>query len=148
MNYVPIELEDFKEKVRAVFKNLDFTALLDLDLSKVEFDWENSTHPDDDGDDCFSNYPVGFKTLKDDFHVCFINAGGDWEFPICFVVYWDGDEIRGYIPKDGNAYDKVKNIAYGNDDSENERGNDKIEQEEVDSDKIIAEVLKEITLKS
>lgn len=42
--------------------------------------------------------------------------GGDWESPVCFIVYWDGKNIRGYIPEYGNAIDRKRKEAFGNDD--------------------------------
>jgi len=45
--------------------------------------------------------------------VLFINAGGDWEFPICFVLYWDGKKMRAYIPSEGNCWNKQEKCAFG-----------------------------------
>lgn len=33
-----------------------------------------------------------------------------------FVLYWDGKDIRGYIPTKGNSFDRFRKIALGNDD--------------------------------
>lgn len=43
-----------------------------------------------------------------------MNAGGDWEVPICFAFYWDGTEMRGYIPSEGNVWNKELNRTWGN----------------------------------
>ena len=43
-------------------------------------------------------------------------VGGDWESAIFFVLYWDGKDIRGYIPTKGNSFDRFRKIALGNDD--------------------------------
>ena len=76
-----------------------------------------------------------------------MNAGGDWEFPVCFVMYWDGKELRAYIPKDGNAWNKKQKTAYGSEedmDEDYEVDSEKIEEKEVSEEKIFADVLKRI----
>lgn len=82
------------------------------DLRKVNFDFENCT--DFDTTEGFATYPVGYEELKSGFHVFFVNAGGDWEFPICFIFYWGENELRAYIPKCGNAWNRKEKSAYGN----------------------------------
>jgi hypothetical protein len=44
----------------------------------------------------------------------FVHAGGDWEYPICFLIYWDGKTFRGYVPTKGQAYNKKQKAAIGN----------------------------------
>lgn len=34
-----------------------------------------------------------------------------------FVIYWDGTQLRGYIPTKGNSFDRFRKIALGNDDN-------------------------------
>ncbi len=151
--YAPINLDLFKEKVFKVYETCredGFTSVIEKDLSKVEFDRENMTDPDDN--DNFSNYPIGFKTIAPDFHVMFCNAGGDWEFPICFIIYWDGKKLRGYIPEDGNAYNKKTKIAYGSEDWDSPEAvsgeqHPEIEKNEVSEERIIKDILDRIKLK-
>lgn len=112
--HAPIKKAEFLALVKQVMGHDDFPhhpAQLKKDLSKVLFDTENWTRFDDA--EAYSKYPVGYRHLGDGLHVFFVNAGGDWEFPICFVLYWDGSAIRGYIPNDGNAYHKAAKAAYG-----------------------------------
>lgn len=40
-------------------------------------------------------------------------AGGDWQEPVFFIIYWDGKDFRGYIPKDGNLWNYKYNFAIG-----------------------------------
>lgn len=41
-------------------------------------------------------------------------AGGDWEFPVHFVLYLDPkNKIRAYIPSDGNVYCHKCKCTYG-----------------------------------
>lgn len=42
-------------------------------------------------------------------------AGGDWECPVCFIVYFDGSKIRAYIPLKGNAINRNTHAAFGGD---------------------------------
>ena len=100
------------------------------DINKVEFSMENSAFGLNEHDNAFMNYPCGIVTLSNGMVCLFCNAGGDWEIPICFVVYWDGFELRGYIPKMGNLWSKKYNSAYG---SETEH-DDYDEEDRLDTD--------------
>jgi hypothetical protein len=40
-------------------------------------------------------------------------AGGDWEAPLLYVLYWDGRELRGYVPTKGNPFNTDTKTAYG-----------------------------------
>lgn len=44
-------------------------------------------------------------------------AGGDWEYPVFFIIYvdQDGTTLRSYIPKDGNTWNYDLGLAFGND---------------------------------
>lgn len=126
-------LDEFKEKVAFLFTGEDpifpygeMPKKIMDDLSKVEFDFENYeigdarpgfTKYDLKG---LMGYPVGFRVLKNEMPCLFINAGGDWESPICFVLYWDGKQIRAYIPDYGNVWNKELKSAYGNNMDDNE----------------------------
>lgn len=94
------------------YRNL--TPTVTKDLSKVTFDLENVC---DNRKDAFRGFAdlVGLHTLPSGLAYFGIGAGGDWEAPIFFIIYWDGKELRGYIPKDGNPWNTDNNSAYGND---------------------------------
>jgi hypothetical protein len=101
------------------------SIVLDSDLTKIEFDFENycigDANPDCNEQEYtdyydYTNYPCGYKILPSGIPVLLVNAGGDWEFPICFALYFDGKSIRGYIPTEGNVFDKKNKSAYGNHD--------------------------------
>jgi hypothetical protein len=79
------------------------------DLSKVEFDTENI-----DVDCC--------ETLSNGLSFVGVSAGGDWEWPVFFIIYYDGKKLRGYIPKDGNLWNTNSKRAYGNDDYDDNDG--------------------------
>ena len=77
------------------------------DLSKIEHDGENC---DSIGDIESSN---GLTYVKGRF-------GGDWEIPILFFIYWDGNKFRGYIPTKGNTFNRKEKIALGNREDDDE----------------------------
>jgi len=123
--FTPLTLDEFKTKLVEKFGSLEKPDLyptidnirLDKtiwdDLSKVKFDWENW----DAGEEPQINYPglLGLQTLSNGMPYLGIWAGGDWEFPVFFIVYFDGRKFRGYVPKDGNAWNHKTKQAYGND---------------------------------
>jgi len=128
-----LELEEFKSKMKTYINDEDEgfpyslpSKVLDSDLTKINFDMENycignadpsyAKYPSDHQG--YVGYPCGYEVLENGLPVLFVNAGGDWEHPICFVLYWDGKGIRGYIPKDGNVYNVKEKCAYGNEESD------------------------------
>lgn len=89
---------------------LDYYALQDKlgkDL-KVTFDLENV------GEDYDPREIMGIRTLPNGLTYRGIMAGGDWEYPVFWIVYWDGKRLRGYVPTDGNPYNTDTMEAYGN----------------------------------
>lgn len=47
--------------------------------------------------------------------VAWCAMGGDWEMPIVVMLYADSDgNLKAYVPKNGNAYCKAENCAWGN----------------------------------
>ena len=85
-------------------KPKELSTLLD-DISKIDYDCENL------GAIGKVETRKGITYLK-----CY--AGGDWECPILFFIYWDGKHFRGYIPTYGNAFNRKLKRAFGNDDDE------------------------------
>ena len=88
----------------------DLTPTVSKDLSKVQFDTENIEFRDD------KYNKIGFFTLRNELTVLIVRAGGDWETPIFFTIYFDGSNLRAYIPTDGNLWNTTTKEAYGNDD--------------------------------
>ncbi len=83
-------------------KPKELSSLID-DISKIEYNCENI------GSVGKVETKNGITYLK-----CF--AGGDWECPILFFIYFDGNKFRGYIPTYGNAFNRKTKRAFGNDD--------------------------------
>ena len=94
------------------------TPTMEKDLGKVDFSSENASIKPSYGKE-FGDI-VGFHTLPNGVPYLGVVAGGDWECPLLFVIYWDGKELRGYVPTDGNSWNKVTKAAYGNADESDE----------------------------
>lgn len=58
--------------------------------------------------------------MGSDLQFLVFKAGGDWETPVYMILYWDGREIRGYIPEEGNTFKASTRMAYGNDDDDDD----------------------------
>jgi len=88
------------------------TLTVEKDLKKVKFDAENlESEPQGRIPD---KKVMGYHTLASGLTFCGFMAGGDWEIPLFFIIYWDGEKLRGYIPEDGNCYHKKLKTAFGN----------------------------------
>lgn len=88
------------------------TPKIQSDLSKVDFDFENCDTSRD-----YSSYEglMGIRTLSNGMTYLGCAAGGDWEYPVFFIIYWNGVSLRAYIPKHGNVYNYDTKTAIGND---------------------------------
>ena len=95
----------------------ELSSTISKDLSKINFDGENilgwSKSELNDHEE------LGLHTLSNGLTFYGFEIGGDWEFPVYVIIYFDGKELRGYIPTKGNVFDKKYKQAYGN--SENIR---------------------------
>lgn len=96
---------------------LAFDPTIMDDTRKIQFDRENY--------ECFgSKYPLGFRTLPNGMNFVGCMAGGDWEYPVHYVVYWDGKKIRGYVPTNGNTFNVKTKTAYGSEQDSDEFNED------------------------
>ena len=100
---------DFPYYILRILTELTPTIVKDI---KVKFDTENI-------DDPIVRYendpPLGFQTMSNGLTFLGMSAGGDWENPVFFIIYWDGSKLRAYVPTDGNTYNTDTKEAYGND---------------------------------
>lgn len=81
------------------------------DFKKIEVDLENVDWIQ--GESYMYGEMTGFQNI-DDFNFIGVGGGGDWEFPVYFILYLDEKGLRCYIPKNGNAYNKKRKAAFGN----------------------------------
>ena len=75
-----------------------------MDVSKIDFDFENF---EIDDEICVTSQGVPYLRCL---------AGGDWEIPIRFFIYYDGKTMRGYVPTKGNPFNRKVKSAIGNTD--------------------------------
>ena len=106
----------FDDMIRSTFYGIhNFSSTVEKDLSKILFDFENVDCTNDgvcdDGDGLVDL--LNFGTLPNGMVYLGIMAGGDWEYPLFFILYWSGKNFRGYIPTDGNTWNKEFKTAYG-----------------------------------
>lgn len=113
------------------------------DLEKIDFDFENC-----------EGATEGSRVLPDGTAIVWCWAGGDWEYPVHFVVYLDpSDKLRAYIPSDGNIYCHTCKCACGTcgeyEPCANQEWSDKMLDEQPDPDwsKMQADVVKRIQTK-
>lgn len=82
--------------------------MAEVDHENYEFEWRR--------------IPESVKYL--DLHIidgiafCGILTGGDWEYPLFEILYWDGERIRPYIPTRGNAMNPHVPCAFGSEGDE------------------------------
>ncbi len=110
--FAPISIPGLEDKIAKIIDSPGLRDHLEKDL-KVGFDWENWTgfRSRDFGPKSI----LGSQTLDSGLTFWGFCAGGDWEFPVFFIVYWDGKKLRGYIPTEGNPWNTTTKEAYGND---------------------------------
>ena len=85
------------------------------ECSVISFDFENFTRNPEEPFN-MPGYEVGYGILPSGIPVLWCAAGGDWEMPVAFCLYiGEDDEIHAYVPRDGNAFNKKTNKAFGND---------------------------------
>ena len=135
-NYVDICLEDFANRVRNLLKEKGAdlvpaeSACLELDgnwdlvkenilkLTPVlvqDFSVVSGIEKMEVGfDNPFEVLPNSFGLYRDK-KVSFL--GGwlklpDGKFPLFFMVYWDGESLRAYIPEKGNLWDEEMGLSF------------------------------------
>lgn len=114
-----VEDEDIEAQNFSSYPLTSLTPAIEKDLSKVQFDTENMDIESGYGTQVGASL-VGFQTLENGLSFLGVTAGGDWELPLFFILYWDGKALRGYIPTEGNPWNTSQKAAYGN----NEEGDD------------------------
>lgn len=120
INHVADEFVDDPESYDGIYRLLngeaEGSAKVLKDISKIDFSCENVSDPND-LDDNFDmpGFEGGFELLPNGVPVAWVGAGGDWEDPLALCVYiGEHNELRAYIPKDGNCYNFKTKSAFGN----------------------------------
>lgn len=115
--FAPITVDELKSKITACMTDeymnySNITPLVEKDLSKIEFDTENITR---ENEKFGPENLLGYNVLDNGMSYYGVLAGGDWQDPVYFIIYFDGKNLRGYIPKNGNLYNTDTKKAYGDD---------------------------------
>lgn len=99
-------IDNFVYALCRPYAKIDELAQVYKDLEKIKFDFEN----------CDS---IGNK-IRETGGLTYIMAcaGGDWECPVLFFIYWDGNNFRAYIPIYGNAVNRNTNSAFSESDED------------------------------
>jgi len=111
--YYEDEMEELNEEIEKnnFYKIVEMDCLKsDLNKLKNLFGAENCcTKPNNS---CYKNkVPCGFITLENGFSCLVVHSGGDGDVPVVFIVYYDGNKLRAYIPKSGNPWNwKTKEL--------------------------------------
>jgi len=102
-----IEIYDIIQKV----PKEDISIKFDLENTCTPYDESYDYGPVDDFD--LSCDVPGFYQL-DEYAIMLCCSGGDEEIPVYYCIYLDNkDNIRMYIPTDGNLFNKYTKTAYG-----------------------------------
>lgn len=105
-----------------LYCNLYNNSIIQKDLSKINFDFENFEH-------------IEMKS-KDGIPYLICWACGDWEVAVTFFLYYDGKNIRGYVPENGNTFNPLTRTAFGSEEYEDGDKLIKFLHEYIDSEKI------------
>lgn len=101
--------------------------------NKFNVDGENNYVYDDEdyepaeGD--IGEHLMGMQTLDNGLTFYGFMAGGDWEFPVFMIIYYDGKKLRGYTPSYGNSVNLDFKSAIGSERSWVDVNEDKIIKE-------------------
>jgi len=106
--------EESDESLFSVVLNLiHYNEKIVSDL-KVRFDTENFECAEGEGYNGTETL-TGFRITTTGLRFLGCSAGGDWEVPVFFIIYWDGSRLRAYVPTAGNTWNTDTKMAYGND---------------------------------
>lgn len=111
-----LDIDNEFDVILEVMRNND----VQHDLDVISFDTENVAVGDGFcfGTDVVGEPLLGFCELKNGFTFYGIEAGGDWEYPVFMIIYFDGYRFRGYIPTCGNMYNTDLKCAFGSEEYE------------------------------
>ncbi len=101
---------------------------INIDIHHINVDDENLTYELDDsfGDDIVGTPLLGLQEI-DGYTFFGFEIGGDWEYPIFGIIYYDGKNLRGYYPSCGNMINLDFKCAFG---SEEEYESEEYEEDE------------------
>jgi len=118
-------VDDFKKKFHEFFDDNTQSEDFGITLSKysswhnhINFSFENLIADEDLDEDYQIQYLIrdilGFKNIGDLYFYGFY-AGGDWEFPVYNIIFFNEGRLQCYTPYIGNVYNYVTKKAFDND---------------------------------
>lgn len=105
-------------EMQTVVENIDFErdSKINFDFENVLLGWNHATYD-----------PIRSSSIEtiivDGKEIPFIKgyAGGDWENPVAFIIYLSNKgELRMYVPRKGNVFNRDTKEAFGNDEDADE----------------------------
>lgn len=90
---------------------LEDNEVLLKDLSKVLFNYGANFSCDSVKGHVGLSFD-GLHTTAEGLSFLGCAAGNDRVQPVAFIIYWDGTELRGYIPTQGNLWNTDNGLAY------------------------------------
>lgn len=128
MNFKKISIEEFTKILEKASKELlgkDFdedwlqttnwtrvSSYVKRDLSRIEFSDENIFVSNQYINKNYQNSLLGINQLSNGLCFLGVNSSGDWELGVFFIVYWDGEDLRGFIPLEGNTFNEKRRCAW------------------------------------
>lgn len=79
----------------------------DIEVDHENYDFEPYSHMSEESREFLDLHTIDGLTF------CGIITGGDWEHPVFMILYWDGEDIRAYIPRRGNLVNLDTMTAFG-----------------------------------
>ena len=142
-----------EEKEGSPYEAVSNCDAVKQDLSKIDVDYENVDYVGEyemPGTEPLNHFEMLAGADGTTFPVAWCACGGDWENPLVFVLYiGQKGELRAYIPKDGNVYNKKEKSAYGNNDGDPNWEDDPDDPRlQFDADKLRADVANRIAVKA
>lgn len=85
------------------------------DFSAINVDTGNIACSNDSffGDNVVGSPMLGLQSASDGYTFFGFECGGDWEYPIFGIIYYDGAKLRAYIPSCGNVVNLDFHCALG-----------------------------------
>lgn len=86
-----------------------------IDMSTINVDRENLTCVSECyfGDNIVGDAMLGIQSINDEYTFFGFEQGGDWEYPVFIMIYYDGEKLRAYIPSCGNVVNLDFHCALG-----------------------------------
>lgn len=79
----------------------------DIEVNHENYDFEPYSYMGEEGKNLLDLHTINGLTF------CGLLTGGDWEHPVFMIFYWNGEDIKAYIPRRGNLVNLDTMTAFG-----------------------------------